>query len=170
MVWRLWMGLLNIKVKSVDLGWIQILDQLAEAEKSYVKVGFQVGSQTKTQKKGTREKKGGKSMPQIAAENEYGTKYIKPRPFMSTALDMNLPLIHGYIEKQYDLILRGKSTAYKSLGLIGQLMTGLIQKRIRQIVIPANSDRTIAIKKSSKPLIDFGQMIQSVRYVVVREQ
>lgn len=150
-----------------DLGWLGILDQLNDAESSYVKVGFQVGSQTKTQKKGTRRKKSGKSMPEIAAENEYGSKHVKPRPFMSTAVDMNLPLINGYIEKQYGLIIDGKTTTNRALGMIGQLMTGLIQKRIRQIVTPANSPKWIAIKKSSKPLIDFGQMIQSVRYLVV---
>jgi hypothetical protein len=41
-----------------------------------------------------------------------------------------------------------------------------VQKKIRQITIPPNSPRTIAEKKSSKPLIDFGQMVQSVTFKV----
>lgn len=157
----------NAKFISKDLGWLGILDQLAKAESSYVKAGFQVGSQTKNQRKGTRRKKGNQSMPEIAAQNEYGTKTIPARPFMSTAVDMNRAVINDYIEKQYKAILDGRATTDKALGLIGQLMTGLIQKRIRQIVYPPNAPSTIARKGSSKPLIDFGQMIQSVRYQVV---
>ncbi|MGH2612652.1 MAG: hypothetical protein ACRDFB_06330, partial [Rhabdochlamydiaceae bacterium] len=71
------------------------------------------------------------------------------------------------IQGEYNKILDGKSTTERSLGLIGQLMTKLIVQKIRAIVSPPNSPRTIAIKKSSKPLIDFGQMVQSVRYKVV---
>lgn len=156
-------------VKSIDLGWLGILDELKKAQESYVKVGFQQGSETKTQRKGMRTQVPGLSMPQIAAQNEFGTKYIPARPFMSTAVDLNLNMINNYISKQYELILAGKTTTNKALGLIGQMMTGLIQKRIRQIVLPPNSPRTIAIKGSSKPLIDFGQMIQSVSYVVVNK-
>lgn len=156
----------NVTYTTVDLGWLAILDQLALAEKAYVKVGFQMGSVTKNQRKGVRRQKAGQSMPEIAAKNEYGAPGVPARPFMSTAVDMNISLINDYIARQYDLLLKGKSTVDKSLGLIGQLMTGLIQKRIRAIVYPPNSPRTIAIKGSSKPLIDFGQMIQSVRYVV----
>ena len=154
-------------VKTIDLGWLGILNELKKAQDSYVKVGFQQGSVTKTQRKGKRTQVANLSMPQIAAQNEFGTKYIPARPFMRTAVDLNLNMINNYIERQYKLILDGKTTTDKALGLIGQMMTGLIQKRIRQIVLPPNSARTIAIKGSSKPLIDFGQMIQSVTYAVV---
>lgn len=154
-------------VNTIDLGWLGILNELKKAQDSYVKVGFQQGSVTKNQRKGVRKQVAGLSMPEIAAQNEFGTKFIPARPFMSTALDMNLNMINNFIARQYSLILRGKTTTDKALGLIGQMMTGLIQKRIRQIVLPPNSPRTIAIKGSSKPLIDFGQMIQSVSYVVV---
>ena len=157
----------NAKFIEKDLGWLGILNELSKAESAYVKVGFQYGSQTKNQRKGARRKKAGQSMPEIAAQNEYGTKIIPARPFMSTAVDSNRGIINAYIRKQYERVLDGKSTVNKSLGLIGQLMTGLIQKRIRQIVYPPNAPSTIARKGSSKPLIDFGQMIQSVRYVVV---
>lgn len=157
----------NAKFIEKDLGWLGILEQLGKAETAYVKVGFQFGSVTKSQRKGTRKKKPGLSMPEIAAQNEYGTSRIPARPFMSTAVDANRGTINGYIKKQYGLILDGKTTVNKALGLIGQLMTGLIQKRIRQIVYPPNAPSTIARKGSSKPLIDFGQMVQSVRYVVV---
>lgn len=156
----------GVTLREIDLGFEEILEQVKLAEKSFVKVGFQVGSVTKTQRKGSRKQKPNLSMPEIAAANEFGTKHIPARPFMSTAVDLNLTSINKYIERQWGLILIGKSDVEQSLGLIGQYMTGLIQKRIRQIVLPPNSPTTIAIKKSSKPLIDFGQMVQSVRYIV----
>ena len=106
-------------------------------------------------------------MPEIAAANEFGTETIPARPFMSTSFDENRQRIYNLTQREYGRILDGKTNVAKSLGIIGLFMVGLIQKKIRAIQFPPNSPRTIAIKKSSKPLIDFGQMIQSVREKVV---
>lgn len=153
-------------VNDVDLGWKKIEKELKSFEKSTILVGFQEGSVTKTEIKGQREKKGGLNMPAIASANEFGTKNIPARPFMRTSFDENLRKITTLIEKQYELIGQGNSTAQKSLDVVGVIMVGFIQQKIRAIVSPPNSPRTIAIKGSSKPLIDFGQMIQSVTYKV----
>jgi HK97 gp10 family phage protein len=141
--------------------------QLELLENSYVTIGFQDGSVTRSQTKGTRKKEPGKSMAQIAAENEFGTTNIPARPFMRTSFDENLQRISNAISSEYDKIIDGQSTVKRSLNLIGLFMTDLIQQKIRAIQTPPNSKRTIAIKRSSKPLIDFGQMIQSVRHRVV---
>jgi len=154
-------------VKDKDLGFEEIQRQMALLDGSHVKVGFQEGTVTKPQVKGQRRKPAGLSLPQIAAENEFGTQIIPARPFMSTSFDENKALINRAIQGEYKKIAGGNGTTERSLGLIGQLMTKLIVQKIRAIVSPPNSPRTIAIKKSSKPLIDFGQMIQSVRYKVV---
>lgn len=156
-----------VAVADVDKGLKRIQKELALIEKSYVLVGFQAGTTTKTQQKGTRTKKSGLSMPEIAYINEYGTKTIPARPFMSTSFDENREKINNFIQTNFDKILIGETTVSKSLGLLGIAMVGLIQKKIREIRSPPNSPRTIKIKGSSKPLIDFGQMIQSVREKVV---
>jgi len=158
---------MRIVVKDKDLGFEEIQRQMALLDGSHVKVGFQEGAVTKPQVKGQRRKPAGLSLPQIAAENEFGTQIIPARPFMSTSFDENKALINRAIQGEYKKIAGGNGTTERSLGLIGQLMTKLIVQKIRAIVSPPNSPRTIAIKKSSKPLIDFGQMIQSVRYKVV---
>jgi hypothetical protein len=129
---------MRIVVKDKDLGFEEIQRQMALLDGSHVK-----------------------------AENEFGTQIIPARPFMSTSFDENKALINRAIQGEYKKIAGGNGTTERSLGLIGQLMTKLIVQKIRAIVSPPNSPRTIAIKKSSKPLIDFGQMIQSVRYKVV---
>lgn len=146
--------------------------KFAEMEKlgnSYVLIGFQEGTVTKSQVKGNRRKQPGKSMAQIAAENEFGvpSRNVPARPFMRTSFDENRDRINQAIASEYDKIIDGQSTVKKSLNLLGLFMTDLIQQKIRAIHQPPNSPRTIAAKKSSKPLIDFGQMIQSVRHKVV---
>jgi len=145
----------------------QRINEIEKFSESYVKIGFQEGSVTKSQVKGKRRKEGGKSMPQIAAENEFGTRTTPARPFMRTSFDENREKINRIIASEYDKIIEGNSTVKKSLNLIGLFGVDLIQQKIRSIHYPPNSPRTIAIKKSFKPLIDFGQMVQSVRHKVV---
>lgn len=154
-------------VKDIDLGFDEIQKQVALLDGSYVLVGFQEGTKTTQQTKGQRQKKAGFSMAEIAAANEFGTKTIPARPFMSTSFDENRAKINKAILGEYSKILDGKSTTERSLGLIGLLGVKFIVQKIRAITSPPNSPRTIAIKKSSKPLIDFGQMVQSVRHKVV---
>lgn len=147
----------------------QIIGEMALLENSYVIVGFIEGSTTHDEVKDKRLKKGRKSLPQIAADNEFGTVNIPARPFMSTSFDENRQQINRIIERQYDRIVTGQSTVQKSLNLIGLYMKDLIQKKILSIYIPPNSPRTIAAKKSSKPLIDFGQMLAGVQWQAVIE-
>lgn len=143
---------------------IKLMEQI---ENSYVLIGFQEGSVTRSQTKGKRRKEAGKSQAQIAAENEFGTNKIPARSFMRTSFDENVQRVVNIITAEYEKILDGQSTVRKSLNAIGLYGVDLVQQKIRAIRYPPNSPRTIAIKKSSKPLIDFGQMIQSVRHKVV---
>ncbi len=141
--------------------------EINKLDNSYVLVGFQEGEVTHPQVKGLRKKKGGLSMAQIAAQNEFGTNYIPARPFIRTSFDENRDTINRAIQGEYNKIVAGTSTVKLSLDKIGLYNVGLIQKKIRAIQYPPNSPATIAAKKSSKPLIDFGQMVQSVRHKTV---
>jgi len=143
---------------------IALLEQLGN---SYVLIGFQTGEVTYSQVKNNIRKKPGMVMAQIAAANEFGTNHIPARPFMRTSFDENRQRINNIIANEYDKILAGTSTIKRSLDLIGLFGTDLIQQKIRAIYVPPNAPSTIARKKSSKPLIDFGQMIQSVRHKTV---
>lgn len=149
--------------------WDKKFDQIEQLANSYVLIGFQEGTVTKSQVKDGRKKKAGQSMAQIAFDNEYGNrkKNIPARPFMTTSFDENREQISRVIEGEYNKIIDNQSTLTKSLNLIGLYGVDLIQAKIRAIHTPPNSPTTIARKKSSKPLIDFGQMIQSVRSKIV---
>src|SRR5690606_25654590 len=107
-------------------------------------------------------KKAGLSMPEIAAANEFGAPGVPARPFMATSFDENKEKLNRLIQVYYDQILGQKLTARRFMQRVGEALVDMIQLKINAIQFPPNSPRTIAIKKSSKPLIDFGQMIQSV--------
>ena len=145
----------------------QEIRQAERLANSYILVGFQEGTITHSQVKNGRTKKAGLNMAQIAAANEFGTKTIPSRPFLRPAIDENATKITRAITGQYNKIMDQESTIENSLGLIGVLVENLIKRKIRSIYTPPNSPQTIARKKSSKPLIDFGQMVQSVRRKVV---
>lgn len=155
-------------VKDIDMGWDAIEKEMETFRGAFVLVGFQEGSVTKIQVKGQRTKKGGFNMPEIASANEFGTKTIPARPFMRTSFDENFTKITKLINLQYLAVQDGKKDSEQALNAVGVVMVGLIQQKIRAIVSPPNSPRTIEMKGSSKPLIDFGQMIQSVTFKVVK--
>lgn len=155
-------------VRDIDKGWEAIQKEVESFKKASVLIGFQEGEVTKKEVKGQREKEGGLGMPEIAAQNEFGTKLIPARPFMRTSFDENISKINRLINLQYQQVQDGKKNADQALTAIGVVMVGLVQQKIRSIVSPPNSPRTIEIKGSSKPLIDFGQMIQSVREKVFK--
>lgn len=150
-----------------DLGMKKIQKQIDLMDGSYVLTGYQEGEVTKQQVKGQRTKKGGQSMAQIAFENEFGTSKIPARSFIRSSFDQNRQKINAYIQSRYDLIVEGQQTTKRGLGQIGQFMSGLIVDKIETLRTPPLSRVTIQLKGSDKPLIDFGQMLQSVRYKVV---
>lgn len=156
------------RVVDQDLGFAQIISEISKFRKSTILIGFQDNSVTTTQTKNGRVKQAGESMATIAAENEFGTLEIPARPFMRTAFDENLTRIQALIIREYKKVTEGKQTANTGLGIVGQYVVGRIQRKIREIRTPPNSPYTIFLKKSSKPLIDFGQMVRSVTYVIER--
>jgi HK97 gp10 family phage protein len=155
----------NAVVVDTDLGFNKILRDLVAIDRYELLVGIQEGSKTTGKTSNGRKQPVGLNIAQYAAENEFGTRTIPQRSFMRTAFDQNIQVIDNFISQQLANVTDGASLD-KSFKLVGQLMTGLIQTKIRQITFPPNSKRTIVEKGSSKPLIDFGSMIAAVRYTI----
>ena len=153
-------------VVDIDLGFRAITREINSLQNVRIQVGFQEGEVTHTQTKGNRVQQPGLNMAQIAAQNEFGTATIPQRSFIRTAWDENINQINQVVEQQVGLIVDQRQTPAQSFATIGNVLVALIQRKIYQIRTPPNSPRTIALKGSSKPLIDFGQMVASVRYVV----
>ena len=153
-------------VVDTDLGYKEIMREITKLSKLELLVGVQEGEVTSREVRGHHTRDAGVSIAQYAAENEFGTRETPQRSFMRSSFDENLPKIETYVAKQYGLVIDGKQKARTAVGLIGQVLTAMIQRKIRQITFPPNSAITIARKGSSKPLIDFGQMIASIRYAI----
>lgn len=147
-----------------DFGLKKIIADFEKIAKAEILVGIQENSKTTNTIVRGRKSKAGKNIAQYGAENEFGTARIKPRSFLRSSFDENLNLIDPFIEKQYGEIIDGKKTLQQALGLIGEIMQGMVKTKIRQIATPELSPITIALKKSSKPLIDFGFLIGAIRY------
>lgn len=158
------------RVVDMDMGFTQAINDMLKLEKTYVDVGIQERSVTTNQVKNGNKQEAGVSIAQYAAANEFGTNKIPARSFMRTAFDENINRIQIFTGKQIGLVVDNKQSSEQAFGLIGQFMQALVQMKIRQITTPPNSPVTIAKKKSSKPLIDFGQMIAAVRYVVKKRR
>jgi hypothetical protein len=151
-----------------DLGWKRIKKSWGELEGSFTKVGVQAGAIYEN-----RQIAGGDAgtafsdLVTIAAANEYGTKRIPSRPFMRNAFDQNQGGLREIKLKAHSDLLTGKRTTKKALALIGTWFEAKVKLSIKNMLSPPNAPSTIKRKKSSHPLIDTGQLIQSIRHVEV---
>lgn len=111
----------------------------------------------------------GTPVPVVAAANEFGdpSHNRPPRPFFRTMLAQKSP---GWGVK-FGKIL--KATGYdldQSMGLMGEMIKGELQQSIRDFTTPELADSTVAAKGFSKPLIDTGNMLNSVDYDIKDNQ
>jgi len=157
-------------------------------------LGVELGRASKkkvTQFAGKEKYSGISEVASVAMFHEFGTKqtvtpkqagylgamglHVKPgktlvtpaRPFMSTSFDEAQSDLNILRNKLYIAIVKGKTTTILALKIMGEFMTARTKKKIKEIKSPPLHPFTIANKKSSKPLIDTGQMINSVNHVEV---
>lgn len=184
-----------MSVKDIDRGWIQIKKMYREANNSRTKVGFPMGAPVKagmSPGSGSEPASNISEVAFIATIQEFGaeqtvtakqagflqsqgfpvsvgTKLTTPeRSFMRTSFDESLPELEVLRGRLFDKLLRRQITVRTALGLIGEFMVNKIQDKIRNIKSPPNHPFTIARKKgSTNPLIDKGQMIQSVTHMEI---
>jgi hypothetical protein len=183
----------SVIVKSDQSEFIKM--KLADMREHYVKAGFPenaaVGRQnsrrvavfegkganrrkiaTYAKTKGTAGKayENMSEVARVAVWNEFGVpeKNIPSRPFFRTAYDGNRRAIGDFVVAVSKRVLFDKLGVAQGLELIGLKMQALIRSSIRATTSPPNRPRTIKAKHSSHPLIDTGQMINSVTFVAVR--
>lgn len=107
----------------------------------------------------------GTEVLQVAAIHEFGTMDIPIRAHVRPAYDENKEKISSFSAKQLGKVIDGEQTAIEGIKKVGEYHTGQIKKKIKDGPFKPLAPQTIARKKSDKPLIDTGQMIQSVQHV-----
>jgi phage gpG-like protein len=105
----------------------------------------------------------------IAAVHEFGApkRNIPERSFIRATYDENLVKLQQISDVELKRIATGKSTVKESLSRMGEWLTAKMKNKIRERIAPSLSPKTIAAKGSDVPLIDSGQLIQSITHVEV---
>ena len=120
--------------------------------KDRVKVGFPKGTES--------------TILDRAVYNEFGTATIPERPFMRDGLRDGIPELKQVNKGLVKRIIDGRLTKQQALNQLGMKGVQLIQNSITGLKDPANAPSTIERKGSSNPLIDTGEMRQSVTHKV----
>lgn len=152
---------MGVKITDKDMGFKKFVSDISKLKKKpFVKFGILASI-------GSKKKKNSKKLTvlEVGVYNEFGTNRIPSRPFIRTTYDENK-------EKYF---LRLKTIMSESLNANGALeMVGLeavsdtknLIKKTHGSWAP-NSPATIRRKKSDKPLIDTGQLLNSIQHKVV---
>ena len=155
-----------------DLGLKRILEETEHFKDSYVCVGFFEG-ETHKSLDGSEEDI---PLASIAAVHEYGvtitngwgkgiTIVIPERSFIRAWAAEHKTEIGEVIGELYNRVVTGEFTAKKALQLLGQFGVAGIKKKIDTGPFKELADSTLRMREhgGSKPLIDTGQMRNSVR-------
>lgn len=110
----------------------------------------------------------GLTVANVADANEFGTSTIPERSFMRTTLKEKKKQIIALQKKLLKKIQSGEMSTEQALGLVGEFTADLVSQKIVAIKSPPNAPATIAAKGSSNPLVDTGQLKNSITYEVNR--
>jgi len=149
-------------IEDKDLGMNKIREEFASLGGYEVTVGVH-GKDATTYEGNTGEPL---TTAMVAFFNEFGTESTPERSFLRSTMIEKEPDYIKLDERLINLIIDGKLDALKANEVLGQQAKKDVQQKIVDIKEPPNSEKTIAAKGSSNPLIDTGQMRQSIDYVV----
>lgn len=127
-----------------------------KADGGRVKVGIQTGDGSVD--------RDGITMAELAMVHEFGSRdgHIPQRSFLRSTVDENERRYVAAMKKELAKIPSGKATVRGALRQTGERMRSDVIDKIRRGIPPPNAPSTIARKGSSTPLIDTGQLLQSI--------
>lgn len=142
-----------------DAKYKKIEKELLKFMKGWVLVGLFDGEEHQNSKA---------TVAQIGFYHEFGVSKINlpERSWMRSWFDINRDKINKLILKMINMIKERKITAVNALNRIGEWAVGELKESILKLKSPALKISTIIKKGSSNPLIDTGQMINSIRYEI----
>lgn len=157
------------RVEDKDLGLNRIIRTLnKDLDGVVVKVGVQAKDKAVRRGKGGSVRNTDQPLAVIAAIHEFGLGDMPQRSFLRSAYDENLPMIDKMIQRVANGAVFGLGTN-AALNQLGNVVQGMVQRKIVDGPFVPNSPATIKRKKSSRPLIDTGHLRQSIRYVIERK-
>lgn len=153
--------MIKIKAKIIDKKKVfeRVEKNFGEMNGLHVVVGVPEGAEE-------RDEDGPATMAEVAFYNEFGTEHIPERSFLRSTVDENNRKYVQLYEQLMGAVLEGKISVKKAMGLLGEKAKADVQRKIRSNIPPENAESTIDKKKSTKTLIDTGQLVQSITYEV----
>lgn len=142
-----------------DLGYKDFFDKFKQNKKGRsVKVGIL--------KRAGVHKGAGTTVAQVAAYHEFGTKHLPERSFMRSTMDEKDKDIKSLSKSLLIQTLFQSRTVTQALEILGATIQKFIKAKITSGLKPPLKPSTILKKGSSKPLIDTGQLLNSIDFEV----
>jgi uncharacterized protein YjiS (DUF1127 family) len=142
---------------------IEALRRYSEVRGLVVEAGFP-GALGQVPSKGHEGEGPPPSVLQVAVWNEFGTETSPPRPFMRQTVTRHRVVLRSQLAQALRDYGVSRTPIERVAARLGVVLRGAIQETITAGEYIPNAPYTIARKKSSRPLIDTGQMRQSVRW------
>ena len=148
-------------VRVRDKGARRVVRELGKRGSPGVEVGV-LGDKAGAQHRGSDQ---GITVAEIAEIHEFGLG-VPERSWLRDWIDQDKAQIEARISTESRAMITKKRTREQVLARLGVWIQGEIQQRIADGIPPPNAPSTIARKGSSKPLIDKGQLRQSITHRV----
>lgn len=145
---------MTVRVK--DRGWNAIVRNVGKMDGKKVAVGVFGGGRSDTDLTNS----------ELAAIHEYGTDRIPARSFLGGTLAATGRDLDAMIKAQKRKVEDGELSVDQALNRIGAKHAADVQEFISAGIDPPNAAATVELKGSSKPLIDTGQLRQSITHEV----
>ncbi|HHF4628497.1 TPA: hypothetical protein ACPOYH_001869 [Haemophilus influenzae] len=146
-----------VKVKINNKGLEKELELINKIGKARVKVGVQADAGIHSES--------GESLVDIGIWNEYGTAHIPSRPFIRQTFEDNQQALAQYLGRVVENVAKGDDLV-QELSKLGQWYQDKQKKTLTFYPWTPNAPSTRRRKKSSKPLVDTSQLVNSIRYKV----
>ncbi|MEM8325604.1 hypothetical protein Q4S25_20320 [Morganella morganii] len=112
-------------------------------------------------------RKDGLSNATIAAAHEFGVPgHIPERSFLRTTVGENKDKITGLLVRELKADISQGDFSGRAFAIVGEKLSGEVKRKIQSGINPELDPKTVARKGSSKPLIDTGNLLQSITYEV----
>ncbi|MCX2589718.1 MULTISPECIES: hypothetical protein [Proteus] len=103
----------------------------------------------------------------IAAAHEFGVPgHIPERSFLRSTLNENKDNATKLLIKEIKADISQGEFSERPFAILGEKLVGEVKRKIQSGINPALDPKTVKRKGSSKPLIDTGNLLQSITYEV----
>ena len=162
-------------IRRITLSFDDFGDKADALKQAFAQTGGLEGLAGVRQEAGVYQGRGRQSgdpvnVAEIAIVNEFGSQdgRIPSRPAFRQAFDSNVDRYERVLRDELGKVADGTLAPEDAIDRVVLMMEGDIAQSIVDLSDPPNAPVTIARKRSSNPLVDTGQLHQSVDSAVVR--